>query len=130
MSYDIKDAQQFLIGGFVSIMVFFAIRGGNPFYFNPKIGFIITFILFWIYYNGFRMQNKQLHFTINIILAFAISVTMAVVFGLIDAEQIFTFDIFGSLAIVGTWIAFPSGLLYDRYDLVNPMKRNYIRGKH
>ncbi len=129
MAYDIKDAKQFLIGGFISIIVFFAIRGGNPFFFNPKIGLFITIILFWIYYNGFKMRNKQLHFAVNILLAFAISSTVAVIFELIKTEQIFTFQIFGTLAIVGVWIAFPSGLLYDRYNLENPMRRNYIRGK-
>lgn len=129
MAYDINDGKQFLIGGFVSVIIFFAIRGGNPFFFNPKIGLFITAMLFWIYYNGFKMQDKQLHFAINILLAFALSATMATIFDLVEVEQILTFKIFGSLVMVGTWLAFPSGLLYDRYNLINPMRRNYIRGK-
>ena len=129
MSYTIDDAEQFSIGGFISVIVFFAIRGGNPYYFNPNTGLLITILLFLIYYNGFKMRDKQLHFIINILLAFAISVVMANIFGLIETEKIFTFDVFGSLVIVGAWIAFPSGLLYDRYNLVNPMKTDYIRGR-
>lgn len=129
MNYTLKDAQQFLIAGFIAVIVFFAIRGGNPYYFNPNIGLLITIVLFWIYYSGFKMKDKQLHFVIDILLAFAISSIMANVFGLIEPEKIFTFDIFGSLVIVGVWLAFPSGLLYDRYNLVNPMKLSYIRGR-
>jgi len=129
MKYTIDDFKQSTIGAFVAIIVFFAIRGGNPFFFNAKIGIAITGVLAWIYYNGFKMQGKNLHFIINGLISFVVCSTMAITFGLATLEQIITFNVFGSLVIVGTWVAFPVAMIFDRYNFVNPMNRYYVRGK-
>ena len=130
MAYDINDLKQSAIGAFMAIVIFLAIRGDNPFYFDPLKGLIITGILFWIYYNGFRMKDKLQHFIINIGVSFGVSAAMANTFGLIATKEIFTFKVFGSLVMIAVWVALLSAMLYDRYNFVNPMKRNFVRGKH
>jgi len=129
MRYTISDFKQSAIGSFVAILVFFAIRGNNPFYFDPNKGLIITVLLLWIYYNGFRMRDKNLHFVVDIGVAFFVSALTAQTFGLIQTNKIFTYDVFGSLVIIGVWVAFAKGILFDRYNIVNPMSGFYVRGK-
>ena len=129
MSYTSTDLKQSAIGAFMAIVIFFAIRGDNPFFFNPIKGLMITGILLWIYYNGYIMKDKMQHFIINIFVSFGISALIANTFGLITYEQIFSFDVFGSLVIIGVWTALLSAMLYDKFNFTNPMKRNFVRGK-
>ena len=129
MRFNINDYKQSFIGSFVAIIVFFAIRGSNPFFFSPLRGLVITIVLFLIYYNGFHMKDKKMHFFLNIAVAFIVCAIIAQTFGIITTEEILSFKVFGSLVIIGVWIAFPSGWLYDRYNILNPMRRSYIRGK-
>jgi hypothetical protein len=129
LSYDINDFRQSAIGAFTAIVVFFAIRGNNPLEFDPVQGFIITVAVLVIYYNGYRMKNKLQHFVLNFVVSFLISAVLANVFNLLEWEKVFTFDVFGSLVIVGTWVAFISALLFDKYNFTSPLKRYYVRGK-
>lgn len=130
MIYNISDLKQSAIGAFMAIVIFLAIRGNSPFFFDPIKGLIITGTLFWIYYNGYRMKHKKQHFAINIGVSFAISSIMANTFGLITIKEIFSMKVFGSLVIIATWIALLSAMLYDKYNFTNPLKRRYVRGKH
>lgn len=129
MPYELIDFKQSLIGSFMAIIIFLAIRGDNPFFFDPMKGLIITAILVWIYYNGFKMKDKMEHFIINSIASFGISAILANTFGLITWEEIFSMKVFGSLVIIATWISFLSSMLYDRYNITNPMKMQFVRGK-
>ncbi len=129
MVYTTDDLKQSLIGGFMAIIIFLAIRGNNPFHFDPIKGLIITGILIWIYYNGFRMKDKLEHFIINIFVAFGISAIIANTFGLITWDKVFSMEVFGSLVIIATWVSFLSSMLYDRYNFTNPMQRQFVRGK-
>lgn len=129
MGYKWSDLKQSSIGSFVAVIFIFAIRGDNPFFFDPMAGFFITVALLVIYYNGFKMKNKNLHFALDAVVSFAVSAFSAQMFGLIEPEQILTFDVFGSLVIVGLWVGFSKGLLFDRYNIVNPMSGSYLRGK-
>lgn len=129
MTYTLQDAIQSGIGAFIAIITFFAIRGNNPFFFEPKMGLVITIILLSIYYNGFKMKHKQSHFIVDIAIAFMVCAVMAKTFGLITIQEIFSLKVFGSLVIIGLWIAFPAGWLYDRFNIHNPMKASYVRGK-
>ncbi len=129
MTYKIIDLKQSLIGGFMAIIIFLAIRGDNPFHFDPIKGLIITGILMWIYYNGFSMKDKMEHFIINMFVAFGISAIIANTFGLITWAEVFSIEVFGSLVIIATWVSFLSSMLYDRYNFTNPMQRQFVRGK-
>jgi uncharacterized membrane protein len=129
MTYTFKDFKQSAIGAFMAIVIFLAIRGNDPFFFSPTKGLVITAILVWIYYNGYRMKDKVEHFVINMVVSFGISAAVAHTFGLITTEQIFSMDVFGSLVIIATWVAFLSSMLYDRYNFYNPMQRQYVRGR-
>jgi len=128
MEYTIDDLKQAIIGAFIAIIVFFAIRGGSPFYFNPTTGLIITGVLLWIYYNGFQMKYKMTHYVINLVVSFAVCAIMALQFGLVNKDIIFTYDVLGSLVAIGVWVSFPATLIFDRYNFTNPLKRWYVRG--
>lgn len=129
MTYNLASFKESSIGAFMAIIIFLAIRGDNPFFFDPIKGLIISGILLWIYYNGFRMKDKTEHFIINIFVAFSVSAMIANTFGLITTEEIFSIKVFGSLVIIATWVSFLSSMLYDRYNFTNPMQRQFVRGK-
>lgn len=129
MAYSFKDFKQSAIGAFMAIVIFLAIRGGSPFYFDYRKGLAITVVLIWIYYNGYRMKDKFQHFMINIGVSFGISAVLANTFGLISWDTMFSLEVFGSLVIIATWIALLSAMIYDKYNFTNPMKRHYVRGK-
>ena len=127
--YTLKDLKQASIGAFISIVVFFAIRGGAPFFFNPIHGIIISVFVVWIYWNGFNIKNDTIHFTINLFVAFVICAIIGVVFKLITFDEIMSKAVFGSLIIIGWWISIPLALIFDQYNFTNPLKRYYIRGR-
>lgn len=127
--YTIKDFKQAAIGSFISVVVFLALKGGDPFFFNPIHGLIISSLVVWIYLSGFNGKNDIIHFTINLLVAFAICAVMGYVFNIITLDQILSIEVFGSLVVVAWWIAVPLALIYDRYNFSNPLRRYYIRGK-
>ena len=64
----IKDIKQAVIGSFLAIIVFFALRGNNPFFFNPSYGLIISFFIVYIYYQGFNGKYKKENFFIDLVI--------------------------------------------------------------
>lgn len=129
MAYNLKDLTQASVGAFISIVVFLAIRGDNPFFFNSTYGLIISGFVVWIYWKGFNIRDDLIHFTINLFVAFVISATIAHIFNLITIEQILSQEVFGSLVIVAWWIAIPLALLFDQYNFTNPLRRYFVRGR-
>lgn len=127
--YTFKDLKQASVGAFISILVFFALRGGEPFFFNPICGMIISGLVIWIYWNGFNIKNDTVHFTVNLFVAFSICAIMGFIFELITFEEIISKDVFGSLIIIGWWVAIPLALVFDQYNFTNPLRRYYIRGR-
>jgi hypothetical protein len=128
-TYTLKDLIQATIGSFLAIVIFFAIRGNNPFFFNPIYGMIISTLIIWIYWKGFNIRDDLIHFVINLSVAFFVCATMSYVFGLITMEELFSQKVFGSLVIIGWWAAIPLALLFDQYNFTNPLRRYYIRGR-
>ena len=63
----------------------------------------------------------------NLLVAFIVSAVLSNIFGLITYEEIFTMKVFGSLTIVGTWVALPMALFWDKFNFTNPFQRMYIR---
>ena len=131
MKYTLTDLRQSATGAFLAVVVFFALRGDDPFFFNPTYGMIISALVVYVYYEGFNgSKSRQLHFVINILVAFVISLIMASVFKLVSLDVINTELVFGSLVTVGTWIAIPSSLIFDKFNFVNPLKRHFVRGRN
>src|SRR3990167_8520908 len=127
MTYTFNDFKQSAIGAFIALILLFAVRSGEPYFFDWRKGFALTVIIIWIYYSGYRMKDKLEHFIINLLVSFGVSALMANTFGLIEINQIFTKEVLGSLVMVGVWIGFLSGMLHDRYNFYNPMDRYYVR---
>jgi len=125
-----KEIVQSAIGAFTAVLLFFALRGGDPYFFNYKHGLLITGILIIIYFYELKMEDKIPNFISNFVTAFTVSSLMAITFGLITSDIIFTKEVFGSAVMIGVWLGFPMALLFDKYDFTNPLKRHYIRGKN
>ena len=123
----IKDIKQAVIGSFLAIIVFFALRGNNPFFFNPTYGIIISVFIVYIYYQGFDGKYRKENFFIDLVISFLVCSIMAYIFGLITIEELLSKKVFGSLVIIGWWIAIPSALLFDKFNFTNPLKRYYVR---
>ncbi len=128
MEYTFKDLKQASVGAFISILVFFAIRGGSPFFFNPIYGMIISVLVVWIYWKGFNIRHDLIHFIINLFIAFVICAIMGIVFELITLDVVLSKEVFGSLIIIGWWTSIPLALIFDQYNFTNPLRRFYIRG--
>lgn len=130
MKYTLTDLRQASTGAFLAVVVFFAIRGDNPLSFNPTYGMIISALLVYAYYDSFiGSRDKQLHFVINILVAFGISAIMGSVFKIASLDVINFELVFGSLVTVGTWIAIPSALIFDKFNFVNPLRKYFVRGR-
>jgi hypothetical protein len=44
----------------------------------------------------------------------------------VDPSIIWTWNVFGSAVIVGVWLSYPAALLFDKFDFINPLKRQYV----
>ena len=127
MEYTFSDFKQATIASFLGVLVLLTLRGGNPFFFNPTHGAIISFFVLYIYYKGFNIQNRNVHFIMNVLIAFGVSALLSYIFGLITIEQIKSIEVFGSLVIIATWVSIPVALLADKFNFTNPLKRYFVR---
>jgi len=129
MRYDFKDLQQSAIGAFSSVLLFFALRGGQkgPFI-NPTLGFIIFAIWAYLLYTPFRRRKGKNGdaFVANIFVSMVICTILAVSFGLATWEQVSGFAWFGSPACLASLMAMPIAMLFDLTNLTNPLSRHYV----
>lgn len=125
MLYRLSDAFQASIGIFSSLLLFLAIRQ-DPLLINPMIGFSITVIWIFLFYNGKVGLSKQ-NFFMDLGITFIIAGALTLVFNLTTMNQLLSFDYFGSTAIVAVWISFPMSILFDKFNITNILKRHYVR---
>jgi|SRR6056297_1450443 len=122
-----KELLQGAIGAFTAVLLFFAVRSGDAISFNPNHGLLVTIILVIVYYMDFNMKNKAGNAIVNICISFLISAVFANMFMVVDPSIIWTYEVFGSAVIVGVWFAYPVALLFDKFDFINPLKKQYVR---
>jgi len=125
MKYKLSDSFEAAVGIFSSLLLFLAIRQ-DPLLINPIVGFVITIIWISLFYNGKTGLPKE-NFFINLVLTFILAGVLTLVFGLVTTEQLLSFDYFGSTSVVCVWISFPMGILYDKFNITNMLKRHYVR---
>lgn len=127
-NYKVMDAIQASLGAFISLLPLLVLRAGsNGPYINPTIGFFITIFFLSLFYYGLVKvgENSKFvmtHIFINFIMAFAISSIMTVIFGITTFEEI-KILLFGSPAMIFTWVAFPIAMIFDLKNIVNILKR-------
>ena len=121
-----RELLQGAVGSFTAVLLFFALRSGDVISFNPNHGFLITIFLVMVYYFDFKMQDKAGNVMVNLFISFIISAVMANMFQVVDPSIIWTWKVFGSAVIVGVWLSYPTALLFDKFDFINPLKRQYI----
>lgn len=130
MAYDLKDARQAAIGGFGTVLLFFAIRQGEPININPMIGLLLGVIwLFLLYkFNNDNPKEHARHFVGNFLVTAVITGALSLAFKMQSFDQIASFAYFGSAAWVSLWMAMPVAVLFDMNNLTNVLDRYYARG--
>jgi len=129
MKYTIRDAIQVTLAVLVSIIVFFAIRSGNPIKLEPMAGFLMFTIWNIALYYSFKHRYKNIHFFIDLILVVLLNSLLAMAFKLTTLEELRT-NFFGTSVVVGTIISMPIALLFDKLNVHNILRRFYVyRGR-
>jgi hypothetical protein len=130
MAYDIKDIKQGFIGAFSAVLLFFALRQGEPIQISPKIGLFVGLFWFYMLYkkSGRTKKSENLkHFIGNFAISIGLTTLFTVWFGMGTFETLSTFDYFGSAAWIGTWMALPIAMLFDKRNINNVLDRYYTR---
>ena len=129
VKYNIRDIEEVAIASFVSTLFFFALKSGDiiPYpYVNPTVGLIITTLWIVLHVNHSYSHSKVIPtFFITLI----VCTVSALMFNLIQPDQIFKMQFWGSIVIVSTWIAFPIAVIFEKMNITNPILREYIRKK-
>lgn len=128
--FSVKELVQPIIGSFTATLLFFALRSGEPLTINPWAALSISAMLLVVYYYGLTMRSKNANFALDAVISLGVTTLMAVVFGNTSFSELTISNLFSGSIIVGWWMAFPTALLFDKYDFTNPLKRNYVRGKN
>jgi len=118
--YTASDMGQAVLGVFSAILLFIALRT-EPVGIDPELGVLITALWVYVFYKGNGIPKTN--FLAALAVTFVVSGIMCFVFGLVTEEQLFSFQYFGSTAIVGVWIGFPIALVLDKYNISNILKR-------
>lgn len=131
MGYDLKDARQAAIGGFSTVLFFFAIRQGEPLSVDPTVGAIIGgiwLILLFSANNDKKERTEHLkHTTANIAVVAILTGILTIAFKMGTIEQLLSTNYFGSAAWIAVWIAMPVAMLFDMNNFTNVLSRYYIR---
>jgi hypothetical protein len=126
--YTIKDLRQAILGSFVTILFFYAIRAGEkvpPI--SMEFAIIITIAWFFTLFKSFKKVPNGEHFFQNIFVVYAFNVILSIGFGMATWEEI-KVNPFGSIAMITTWMALPVALLFDKHNIDSVLSRYYIRG--
>jgi hypothetical protein len=127
-SITFQDIFQAIAGSVSSILFFFAIRG-SPLNINPTVGVGVGVAWLWLLWHGFRRENGSLkeHFIMCFLVTAVVSTILALIFNMITANAIFTFDYFGGIAWMGILIGLPAALLFDLHNIDNVLSTHHIR---
>ncbi len=126
--YRLKDFRQAILGSFVTVLFFYALRAGEHFPFiSMTNGTIITVACLVVLYNSFKNSPNGEHFFQNIFVVFGFNVILTILFGLASWEDILANPI-GSPAMISTWMALPVALLFDKYNVESVLSRYFVRG--
>ena len=119
---NIKEA---IVGTFSAVLFFYILRQ-EPMNFNPLIGLIITILWVSLIYSETPKKFRK-NFWLDLIMTIFVCSVLALLFNLTTIEQLFSFNIFGSVVIVGLWLGLPIAVLFDYYNSISILKRQYIR---
>jgi len=122
-SYTFQDALQAIAGGFIVILTVYAFRAGDPLPFvNPFILIGVTLLLSYILYTGTKNKFGDyavIHIILDYLVVYGLCIVLAFMLGLIT-----TFEVFSSSIIVPSWIGFTSAVIFDMYDIKNPITKS------
>lgn len=121
MAYGLNDMKQAALGTVSAILIIFLLRGGNPIQTNPTFGLVIGLIWLWLTSYPFLRDGweSKKHIIGNTFIAFIISATLSIGFGLITMDKLFTYDIFGTIAWFGTVIGISAAQYCDKHNINN-----------
>jgi len=124
--YKISDVKQAVIGAFMTVLLFFALRAGEegPFL-NPITGSIMTIVWIGILYKSFKRINGN-NFIVNVFVVFCLCILLTIGFELATFEQIRE-NPMGSPAMIATWMALPIALMFDKMNVTSVYSRYYFK---
>lgn len=130
MVYDLKDVKQAAIGGFGTVLLFFAIRQGDPINIDPFIGLGLGVLWLFLLYKFNKADPKQamIHFAGNLFVTAIITASLSLAFKMLPMTQLLSFGYFGSAAWISLWMAMPVAVLFDMHNITNVLDRYYARG--
>ena len=123
MTYKLSDCFESGIGAFTAMLLFFTLRS-DPVIISPKVGFVITLIVVYIYS---KSRINPSHLFMNLLVVILISGAMSLAFNLATMNQLLSFEFFGSSAVVGVWLGLPSAIIMDKFNIKNILRRSYVR---
>lgn len=128
MGYDLRDARQAAIGGFSTVLFFFAIRQGEPLNIDPMVGSIIGGIWLMLLFSANNKNPREhiLHTTINLAVIVTLTATLTIAFKMGSMEQLLSWGYFGSAAWIAVWISMPVAMLFDMNNFTNVLSRYYV----
>ena len=126
--YTWRDFRQAILGTFVTVLFFYAIRAGEK---VPPINqdFAIVITIAWLVtiWKSFKKIPNGEHFFQNTIIIYIFNILLSIGFGMATWEEIKA-NPFGSIAMITTWMALPVALLFDKHNIDSILSRYYIRG--
>ena len=128
-NFNLRDTSEVSIAAFVSTLFFFALKSGEtiPYpYVSPTLGIIITTLWIFLHVNHSYDKTKVIP---TFIVTLVVCTVSALMFNLIQVDQIFKVQFWGSIVLVSTWIAFPIAVIFEKLNITNPILREYIRKK-
>ena len=129
MVYDIKDAQQALVGGIIASLFVVLVRAGNPINIDPTWGFWVGIIWIFIVTKPYITPNfeTKVHVVWNIIITLGVTTTLSFVFNMVTVEQMTIPLFFGSTPWILMMISLPTATFWDKFNITNQYDRWYFR---
>lgn len=134
MTYKWKDIKEAGLGAVVASLLFALIRSGNPIDINPFTGLIVGLIWIYIVTRPFITKKRETYYHAigNIIVTLVITITLSLVFNLVEVEQLKSFQFFGTTPWVMVLLSLPAATFFNRFNITNIYTRWYhrnIRGR-
>lgn len=131
MSYDLTDMGEAAVGAFSAVLLFFAIRQGEPLTMDPVVGFVIggawLGLIFMANRGKTKKQRKEAitHFVGNLAVVVLLTAVLSSAFQMGDLADLLSFAYFGSAAWIAVWLGFPFATLFDMNNFTNVLSRYY-----
>jgi hypothetical protein len=130
MTYGTNDIRQAALGAVVASLFIVSVRQ-EPISIDPMKGLIVGLIWIWIVTAPFinRKSETKIHAIGDTLVTLGVASVLSLIFELVEYDLLFTFDLFGSTPWIITWVALPTAIFFDKFNISNHFDRWYVRGR-